>query len=83
MKDVKEMGWRELIEAHDNSVDAGWEKGIVETTNELAARLRGYDAMKAKAELAANTILAGAFARGGKYIGEKVLEAMQSAREAR
>jgi hypothetical protein len=45
MKPVEAMNAEELITAHDESIASGWARGVIETTNELLARLRAYDAV--------------------------------------
>jgi hypothetical protein len=44
MKPVEAMNAEELITAHDESIASGWARGVIETTNELLARLRAYEA---------------------------------------
>jgi hypothetical protein len=46
MKPVEAMNAEELLLAFQSATRSEWTKGIIETANELLARLRAYEAVK-------------------------------------
>jgi hypothetical protein len=80
MKPVEAMNAEELITAHDESIASGWARGVIETTNELLARLRAYEAAKKTLDDYQGQCGSGNYYRA--QVARKILAAMSAARDA-